>query len=90
MERLLGTNSELGNKVNSQAARISSLEAAVEEAHASRSASPAVSEPAGRNAWHPPASELGVSHHDIILDEMNVRESERKPLYVSVGHLGCS
>ncbi|CAL8467616.1 g7154 [Coccomyxa elongata] len=47
MERLLGTNSELGNKVNSQAARISSMEAAVEEAHVSRPAPPAASEPAG-------------------------------------------
>ncbi|BDA42732.1 hypothetical protein COCOBI_03-6250 [Coccomyxa sp. Obi] len=47
MERLLGANSELGNKVNSQAARISSLEAAVAEAHASHPAPPTASEPAG-------------------------------------------
>lgn len=47
MERLLGTNSELGNKVNSQAARISSLEAALEEARASGPAPPAAAEPAG-------------------------------------------
>ena len=53
MERLLGTNSELGTKVNSQAAHISSLEAALAEARAKGPAPPASVEPAGVHACKP-------------------------------------
>lgn len=47
MEKLLGTNSELAAKFNSQAMRISALEAGLAEAQAQRPAAPAAAQPAG-------------------------------------------